>query len=313
LIFVAWGHFFTEDIPLFMWSGVNHIIGQNVGVSESLKSQQVFDLFQSIFSHSKSALSKYLTLERSPEVFVLFLEPKLRTDQISTYSNTFSPLKELLNTQSSSLTVPFIDAQISLNSVVISTANTAKQAGGKVFYFGKEGAILKELQKRDLTLLVSKLDDIQTTLNQHSDIYNNDKIDFIIVHLDESESESEAQLKFQNSVSVIENVQSIISSATSNYLAVYTALAYADAGLKGYGNNHHHGGQKRAISQSPQISPAPAPNNNTNTTPFFFEYFGGWFWEVLLLSFIAVPIVVSAIHAIDGIQTPDRFAKLKHK
>jgi len=141
--------------------------------------------------------------------------------------------------------------------------------------------------------------------NIPNSIYTNSKTDLIIVHLGTNDNAKE---RYDNSVSTIINLNQHISTQTSKYLAVYTGLSY-DAPPKSL-----HTYSKRNVFQTSDI--VFDQNNCTNCSNgsgWFFTYFGGWFWEVLLFVVITTPVLVAGIYAIDSIQSPDRFLKPKQK
>jgi len=320
-LFVLCSSRFASDVPLAIWSGESYLSGQNIGISVPLVLNDVESTFQSLFSSGSGILKNYFSPPLDPEVVVLFLEPELRSEQLSVYASSLTKLKNLLKSEKSSVFAPFVDLELSLESAVMGMVDTIVSTSGNVFYVGES---LPPFAQNDPPSTVIAIDDFKEVITKNSKIFTNSKTDLIIVYLNSGASQD----KFKETDKVINLVHTIISSSTSKYVALYTALTYADPHLK---MDFSSSNQKRSLSQSssnvsapgpvpgsvptsfptPQpatnSSPAPSPfNNQTNQTviPIFRQYFGGWFWELVIVSSILIPLLLIAVFAIDGIQTP---------
>jgi len=251
---------------------------------------------------TKTEFDGYVAIDEKPEVVVLYLDDKLRTDHLATYQTSFSPLKELLSKSASSMVVPFVDVGSSYQDSIISIARSV--SGGSIYYIDAgKGGFLKELQEKVKNVKNININEMNNIPNS---IYSDSKADLIIVHLGSNENAKE---RYDHSVSTIVDLNQKISSQTSKFLAIYTGLSYDEP------PKSLHIYSKRNIFDYSSIL-VEANNgtiNGSNGSGWFFTYFGGWFWEVLLFVVITTPVLVSGIYAINSIQTPDRFIKPKQK
>jgi len=319
---------FAADVPLVIWSGESYLSGQNIGISVPLVLNDVESTFQSLFLGGSGLLKNYFSPTLDPEVVVLFLEQELRSEQLSVYSSSFTNLKNLLKTEKSSLYAPFVDLELSLDSAVVSLVDTTVSNSGKVFYVGD--SLPSFAQRRAPSSTVTDIDDFKEFILKNSQIFTNSKTDLIIVYLHSGASQD----KFKETDLVINSVHTLISSSTTKYVALYTAHSYADPHLQMDFSSSH---LKRSLSQTapngsspaptpfpvPSIvpqpaynaSPAPSSTNQTSneTVPIFRQYFGGWFWELVIVAAVLIPLLLIAVFAIDGIQTPIFESKKKAK
>jgi len=296
-----------SDVPLVVWSGDRFFDAQNVGISTSITYTDA-ELFLQSFIKSTAPLdgelSKYLP-NGKPEVIVLFVESKLRSNQLSLYSHSFVNLKKLMETSSSSLYAPFVDLSVSFDRTITNMAYSTKLNSGEVIYFGKGSILLHDI--RDKVPSTIEMKNIEREIKAHSEIFSNDVTDLIIVHLDSSITPPED--RFSSSDSILNRVQNIVSSKTQKYVGVYTALSYDEPTL-----NMDFAVREREISKRFITHTVAVQQNNTNTTiPIFRQYFGGWFWELILVCMVLIPMLVTGVYAIDAIQTPLFDSKPKQK
>jgi len=136
---------------------------------------------------------------------------------------------------------------------------------------------------------------LRILLKKTSKIFTNGVTDLIVVYLS---AVHESPAKFAETDYILGNVHTLISSQTSDYVSVYTALAYDNPDF-----NFDFGSRqtvaKRFILQSNSSS-----NNSNTSVPIFRQYFGGWFWELFVCMLIMIPLLVIGTYSIDSIQTP---------
>jgi len=283
---------FVADVPLAIWCGEGYLRDRNIVVSNTVSIGDVQNLMLSFVATSQQEgfLSQYLSPNLYPEVVVIFAERKIRSDQLSIHKNSFTNLRNLINTEKSSMVAPFVDLSVSFDNSIINMAHNTK---GKVFYVGKGSTLLQDLKTQNLAFTV-----VSQNLEEISDsVFSNGVADLIIVYLDSFFSDLDN--KFKESDATIKYVQSFISSRTTKYVGVYTGLEYDEPHLttKFMGGPSGIKHEKRFILQ--QV------NQTTNgTIPIFRQYFGGWFWELFLVCIILVPLLTVGMFAINGIQTP---------
>jgi hypothetical protein len=299
---------YTYDVPLAVWSGKNYIKGQNVGVSDYVTASEVEDMLRSFFKgESHSFLTQYVdTSVGSPEVVLLFAEAQLRSEQLSIYASELGQLKDLIRNSESSLSAPFVDMPSAFD---INVANIAYQAksSGKVFYIGKGSVLLHDIKHKVPETIVAISEDTEHTLKRNSAIFSDGVTDFIVIYLPKTTANSE---KFKETDKTIRKVNSIVSTYTPNYVSAYTALAYDNPEF-----NMEFGEKtiitKRYVSYSLQTS--NGTNVTNGTVPVFRQYFGGWFWELVVTLVVLVPLLIIGTYAIDSIQTPLFDPKMKKK
>jgi len=303
---------FTADVPLAVWSGAQYLTGQNIPISNTITPSEVEDLLDSFVSPTKRTgqLSQYVSPKSIPEVIVIFAEHKIRSDQVSTYKKSFAHLKNLVKNEESSLFAPFVDLVVSFDSSVVNVAYSAKARNGQVFYVGRGSILLHDLSRRVPATAIIPLEKFENTFS-NSAIFSNGVTDVIVVHLD-SKSPS-LDTKFKESDDTIKSVQTLVSSKTTKYVSAYVGLDYDEPQL----TTKFAGGEPQYALHTKRYILQTNGSNNTNgtnnTVPIFRQYFGGWFWELFLVSIILIPLLLSGVYAIDGIQTPIFEDKKKSK
>jgi len=284
----------TNDVPIFIWSGESYFNGQNKVVSEYLTSESVYSFLESFFKQEDTgSFFQFRTSKKlNPEVFVLFLESKLRTDQVSRNGGALSTLKKLMEKEKCSLYDPYLDLDGSFNPFVVNLAYEAKNFGAKIIYTGQGSQLLQNLIKRVPELQVVKLEEFQ----EISDIFSNGVTDLVIVEIPEP--------RFKETDQFIKTVQTNLEEKTSNYIGVYTALEFD------YPPSFEF--ERRAVFEAlsnysiSNITENSTESNSTETK--FFYFFPGWFWEVFLTLGIMMPTMIGSVFALKEVQVPRMYA-----
>jgi len=288
---------FVADVPLAIWCGEGYLRDRNIAVSNTVSIGDVENLMRSFVATSsvqEGVLSQYLSPNLHPEVVVVFAERKIRSDQLSIHKNSFTNLRNLIQTEKSSLVAPFVDLSVSFDNTIINMAHTTQ---GKVFYVGKGSTLLQDLktQKSALTVVSQKLEETVP-----DSVFSNGVADLIVVYLDSFFTDLDN--KFKESDATIKNVQSFISSKTTKYVGVYIGLEYDEPHLTSKFVGSEMPVSKHEKRYFLQMSNVTATVNAT--VPLFRQFFGGWFWELFLVCIILVPLLTVGMFAINGIQTP---------
>jgi hypothetical protein len=305
LLPLYWAERLTNDVPLFVWSGESYLNGQNKGVPDSFESEELYNVLSSFINNEKpSVLKDYiLTTESKPEIIVLFLEEKLRRDQIALMN--LSTLSRLMETEKSSLYAPFVDFQTDFNTYIVNLAYDFSKKGSNVIYVGRGSNLLQNVKTRIPEVFVVKNDEFEENVGNY---FTNGLTDLLIIDIHSFKD----PLKHLNSDSIISDVHSFISKKTSKYIAFYTGLSYDDPQFTlTFGKIQ----SKRGLfAPAPNGTNGTTPNgsngtipNVTNGTDNFYTYFPGWFWEVFVFVLVVLPTAIGGIYAIDGIQTPEVF------
>jgi hypothetical protein len=213
------------SIPLFAWSS-NQIFSQhNEQILQTLTEQDIEDTLKALLLKAEG--KTFITeIQGTPEAVIIFIEPKLRTDQVphfgSAYSTSpsggaFSFLKNIVESSKSSLVAPYVTAsnQYSLlDSLLVSVTRNMKGQGSVLLVSDAGASILPELSGQS---------GVQTTtlseLKGYSNLFTNGVADLIVVCLSEADTVKE----FEAHDELIGSLSQLVSTATSgNFVGIYT-------------------------------------------------------------------------------------------
>jgi len=96
----------------------------------------------------------------------------------------------------------------------------------------------------------------------------------------------------------------LVSSKTTKYVSAYIGLDYDEP--QGLTTKFAGGEPQYAVHTKRYVFQTSNSSNGTgnSSVPIFRQYFGGWFWELFLVCIILIPLLLSGVYAINGIQTP---------
>jgi len=271
--------------------------GKNIGLSTGLTTSDVEYLLESLV-YGSAVPTPFSSILRNPtpEVVVIFLEPKLSSPLLPSYLARLPSLNTLMTQTSGSLYAPYVDLSEPLDSVIIQSASSV-HTNANVIYAGQGATLLPELKARVPKVKATSIANLQKTLSS-SKIFHNGVTDLVIVHF-ELPSESSDTDGFSHSNEIINAVSTLISDKTSNYIAMYTSLS-SDAHVVDDSKF-----QKRFYFDYEELLFEEQANNNTNGTGNWFQnFFPGWFWEAALVLIFIIPIAITAFFQIMSIQTP---------
>jgi len=321
---LAW----SLDAPLMMWSGSNFFTGKNVQIQSTIPSNQLNSILSKIASLQVENLPENVatvfSAQRStPEVLVLFLEPVLRTDQVSSNREVLSRLRKEVTSSKSSVVMPFVDHEAS-NSGVVHTAISkfvkALPASSKIVYSGASRTAL-------FNALYAAAPQVETVpikdLKADHAMFSNGVLDVLIVELNEFESTLAAKLAKDDET--IATVQELVEEASNgNYVSLFTVQTVASPAIQfDFGTTTDH---LRVVSErddepmepiegapvnetAPSAPSAPSPKN----PPEWAAYFPYWFWEGLVWMLIWGAIALTAIICLCSLQAPSVFLADKKK
>jgi len=303
----------TYDVPVAVWCGDEYVTGKNVGVSQSIVAGDVEAMIQAFFSSGPKygLLAPYFSEKDLPEVVVLFVESQMRSEQLSIFAHSLPHFKEIMRNAESSLYSPFLDLYYALDNTVVNVAYTARIASGRVLYFGKGSTVLQDILSRVPSTVVNGINDLEKGFKNNYEIFSNGIPDLVIVHIPPAYASA---TKFTDTDFIINNVNSLISAETDEYVCVYTALAYDDPqynmefGVKDSAKRY-----LSVVLQSSLLANGSSNSSTNASVPIFRQYFGGWFWELFIVMFVIIPLLIMGTYAIDSIQTPLFDAKPKAK
>jgi hypothetical protein len=210
----------SATIPLFAWSGKQILPNQNEQILETITQEDIENSLNSLLGlgSKKGFISN---VQGAPDAVVLFVEPKLQTDQIphfgSAYATTtdggsFSSLKSIIESSKSSLVAPYATAGTSFSLL----APILDRVAGKV------PLVLVREEDTTLFLELSKTSDVQIISIKDlksTNVFTSGKTSLIVVCFDKAYEAPD----FAAHAIVIANVSQLVSSATSgNFVAMYT-------------------------------------------------------------------------------------------
>jgi len=312
LLFTICSTRFTADVPLAIFSGEGYLVGgQNVAVTNTVlldDAENFLNMFVNPFDTTTThgTLSQYVSPKSTPEVVVIFAEAKVRSDHLSTHKGAFTNLRNLMKTEKSSLYAPFVDLSYSFDSSIANVAYSASLQSGKVYYVGKGSTLLHDIKKRVPSTTPVTNYDLEGVLTK-AGVFSNGATDLIIVHLDNKNINLD--IKYKESDTIIEKVHRLISASTTKYVCTYIGLEYDEPLFTTKFADPQN--EKRFIFNTEQLT-GNGTNSSNASIPIFRQYFGGWFWELFLVSILLIPLMIMGVYAIDGIQTP-LFADPKDK
>jgi len=279
---------YAPDVPLFVWSGESFTVSnQNL----EWEASDVNSFIDSLFAKTHT---------KTPEVIVLYLVSKLRTDEVARHK-FFSSLKQELSLASYSVIVPYIDMDYDMSVSVVNTAHTVHQNGGSVIYLGKDATLLRGITRRVPSTEVSDI-----TRIREDPIFSNGVTDLLIVHIERGDLESSE---------LLDTIQSlVVEGSAGKYIALCTALRHQS--VEDISSNFGIPVSKKRDASMLQAS--FYDNNNTNlvnisTINWFNRFFPGWFWEIFAIFAVFLSIVIFGTCQLNQIQVPDRLPQLKGK
>eukprot|EP01121_Diplochlamys_sp_Union-15-3_P011082 TRINITY_DN317_c0_g1_i1.p1 TRINITY_DN317_c0_g1~~TRINITY_DN317_c0_g1_i1.p1 ORF type:complete len:313 (-),score=55.30 TRINITY_DN317_c0_g1_i1:76-1014(-) len=293
---VVVGELQSFEIPCLTWSGKNHYKSKSE-INEVVHSDQINSILNAFLpnkiAQSENIASKLNEVETSPEVIVLFLEPEFRTDLLA--SGKFSSLKHIMESSTSSITIPRVHLRAHQYSLVDSTLREiVKSDETNVVYSGFSNSFLAYQNN----VRVVTPSDFLAYL-EDAEIFTNGVTDLLVVHLDAKKSEK----KFSDDDKLIKSVVDIVSSATNdNYVAVFTSERSLEPYIDWYPQSLKvH--KKRTFSQYGE-----EPHRN-----WFESHFPGWFWQAFFTAIALFIIGGCGFTAMASLQSPDKWESTRKK
>jgi len=154
----------ASDVPLFLWTGENCMTGKNIGLSTGLTTSDVEYLLESLV-YGSAVPTPFSSILRNPtpEVVVIFLEPKLSSPLLPSYLARLPSLNTLMTQTSGSLYAPYVDLSEPLDSVIIQSASSV-HTHANVIYAGQGATLLPELKARVPKVKATSIANLQVLL-----------------------------------------------------------------------------------------------------------------------------------------------------
>jgi len=273
------------------------LIGKNRQITQTLTTKDIPLLIGTLLSSNQHDFQQYVTLEgKTPEVVVLFLEPKLRTDEVVRHSSSLHFLQSVMENGVSSIYSPFVQMDSPLVTPLIEVASSAQKNGASILYLGK-GSLLESLKSKIPSVVQTEISSLAS-----SDIFSNGIVDLLFVEL--SSNLPTIQERLSETDSHIEEIHNILSAASSQYISVFTALKHhpVENDLEIVIPVH----KKRDLFFIQQNN---TPDGNITIPHWFNRWFPGWFWELFVVCSTVVAISLCGTLTLFSLQGLDKLAK----
>jgi len=301
ILFVVTIANFVPDVPLFAWSGESYLLGKNRQITQTLTTKEIPLLVGSMLSSTKD-FQQYVSPDgKLPELIVLFLEPKLRSDEVIRYSSALPFLRNMVEGSTSSIYSPFVQMDDNLLFPLVQVASAAQKNGASVFYHGK-GALGDFLQEKIPSLINTDISSLAPT------VFSNGVVDLLFVEL-HSELPTLPQ-RLAETDSTIERINKMITSVSSQYISIYTGLRHhqVEDEIHPYVPESHHHKRNSYIFFDQNNS---IPDDNVTLPHWFNRWFPGWFWELFIVCLIILIICFFGTMTLFSLQGLDKLAKPK--
>eukprot|EP01103_Thecamoeba_quadrilineata_P005587 TRINITY_DN15363_c0_g1_i1.p1 TRINITY_DN15363_c0_g1~~TRINITY_DN15363_c0_g1_i1.p1 ORF type:complete len:332 (-),score=70.96 TRINITY_DN15363_c0_g1_i1:111-1106(-) len=295
-----------STVPLLFWSGENYFPA-NSHNAEIISNSQLETLFQKAAGlQSQDSPVPFLN-NNPPEVAIVFVEDKLRTDQFSRFASAhnqesnyvFNRLRNAVKSSRSSASCPYVSASeyFPVSDVLSQTANDLlttspsssiilvndAATGNSQKFSAQTGAVTKTL--------LQFLEEISLG----NSIFSNGVTDFVAVYFSHKEGQNEKSLSEDDAY--IGSVHQIINAQTKgNYIAMFTA-------------DTPEGPQLRRVRQSEateadvdEVLMAMADGSNFWNTYFPIEVI-----LIILTLLLLLGILLVGVICMMQVQTPQRF------
>lgn len=320
-------------VPAFFWSGSRSVFsGQNVQV---LDTTDIKPFLERIVTGNVHPVTRnYFTTETSPEVAILFLHDKLRTDQVTRLSfayekktpvNAFAHLQERAENSPSSLVIPYSYRTVSLGDDVTTLALRLLEQSQKsqvVLVYGndpiQQAYAPLALNSRFKTVEHSKL---QNYLETNSELFNNGAVDFFIVCLDASSVERDHTNTPDNTLSaklatddlflgtIDQTLRRLAEPSHGNYVALLTgAVPMPSTAMDLFEVSPDARSRTLYTAEATvvQASSLASGNSSTTTTDQRIHMTDRVLAQILVFLFIAI-IVFSMCNSLGSLQGPKKF------
>jgi len=271
-------------VPTFIWSETS-ALGSTHHVQEQVDQSHIVSFARRVIGHHDAPVHTHLPqVEPSnPEILVVFLHPKLRTDQISRFSGanskdrasggSFKNLKAALSSARSSVHAPqtWVHPHILFNK--------------------------RDFHGHDVYDIPVK--QVNSTLAKRRPAFSNGKTEVLIIRFEPADVWDPKSLpaKFAKDDETMGHVLASVKEATNgNYVAMFAGNEITPL---------------KAEMSTLLLLPADQITYAGDFTPLWPDYWSPPAWKTIII--VAVPMftTVMALRCLTSIQTPDRFQEPK--
>jgi hypothetical protein len=288
-----------STVPLLVWSGDDYFAPGSHN-PELISNEQLETLFQRVAGLKNQDSVIEFVKTTSPEVVVVFVENKLRTDQFSQYARqganehqTFNRLRTAFKSSKTSASCPYVLASeyLPISDVISQTTNDLLQSSptSTVYIVNDQTEAATQTQSGVINRsLVQFLEDISLG----NTIFSNGVTDFVAIHFSPKEETTQATALSEDD-SYIGTIHQIINKETNgNYIAVFTADTPQEKSIR----------RIRATKTEDENVEFTASVSNFFSTYFPIQVTFALFTFALLIIILLVGILCTM-----SIQAPQRF------
>lgn len=309
----------SYTVPVLMWSDKQLFTKSQV--TDTVSTEDIDFALTSLFNKNTNKASKISSVfnedATTPEVVILFVESKLRTDQVpfiasaygSTPGGSLSHLKSSMEAAKSTLAMPYaaVSGVTLLDQTLLDLID--QTASGNVFMSSVGGSQLFSRIKQLSSVKSVELSNIMSTL-QANNAFTNGVADLVIVCFDTTSD-------FSQHDSIIADLLKSIS-AKGNYVAAYTANMPSASNMIWTFEEHNKEEFARIVDlyMDEPLTDGNGTGNTTNPNSTHHKrinYFPGPFLEALLVVAILLTMLFTGACAIFSLQTPDKWEAPKIK
>jgi len=206
--------------PAFIWSNTNYLFsGQNVQVLDIVSSS---DITNSILRNKiNTVLSHHFNggnAQQKPEVFFLFVEDQLRSDQVSVLAESLENVKSSVQSAASSMVIPYVynteDSKIG-NDIAVAISEAANKV---VTATNGDSANLPVSLRRN----VISLEKLMSLSSDNSwELLNNNQMDLVVIFFDRRVNNNLPDVAGDDAF--IGTLLANINKKEASYVALFTA------------------------------------------------------------------------------------------
>jgi len=271
-------------VPTFLWSETSSLVTTH-HVQDQVDQKDMIRFARRVLGHEEGPVSKHLPdihSDQTPEVLVIFVHPKLRSDQVSRFSGA--------NSKGSSDGGSFKNLKLALQS-----------AGSSVHAphtWVHPHAVFNKQAFHGHTVIETDVKNVNASLAQHRPAFSNGKTEVLVIRFEPANIWDHKSLpaKFAKDDATMGHVLATIKDATKgNYVAMFAGNEITP--LK--------------AEMSLLILPANSVIYATDSTPLWPDYWSPPAWKTIIIVAIPILITVMALNCLTNIQAPDRFPEPK--
>jgi len=304
----------SSPIPILFWSGSDYLSGHNKEHLSTVQPPTIEKTLHALLGFADQDTGILNSrVNTSPELVVLFLEPKITTPLMEQSAGSyglhdggaFSNLKRYVETSISSLVAPYGSYEGYWRPFLLLLSHVVQPLEDHKASFILATPSESELSSLKGTISKIGLDGLEEYLSSHKELFSNEVADLLVVEF--PQHASLVSEEFASDDALLAKITGQIAALSSgNYVALFTGMnpvfsdAYVHLTTETPQNDIEH--YLRDVLQSSASSSSNCTTNCTNDT----------FWptplvEGLMVSLVLLIILTIGLYCSLSMQGPDRF------